>query len=220
MAENLSIPIITVCSDASAATTLIRSAEKKGWTIHVIETTWRGFGTKLIETYNYLKEHPEIEEFVFCDAYDVVCFGNEEEFVMKKGLLDLPLYDGLIISAERGLWPSDLEEHRDKYLKTQNRYDYINSGLYYAKSSEFIKVFELYPPDYSTDDQRWFHQLYLNKNIPMRIDSDCILFQSYSFIDEGEYSYIGRPCNDKTETYAPFYHGNGKTNMDKIIELL
>ena len=57
---------------------LIASSDKFGWNLEVIVAEWRGFGTKLIETYNYLKKNPRITEFIFLDAYDVVAFSSPQ----------------------------------------------------------------------------------------------------------------------------------------------
>jgi hypothetical protein len=53
------------------------------------------------------------------------------------------------------------------------------------------------------------------------LDDGCILFQCYSHIadDDFEYDY-GRLKNLKTKTFPIFIHGNGRTDMSKIKELL
>jgi hypothetical protein len=60
------IKLITVTSHPEHATVLIESAKRHGWDIEVVHAEWKGFGTKLIETYNYLKSHPEVERVCFC----------------------------------------------------------------------------------------------------------------------------------------------------------
>ena len=62
--------IITVCHDLQYAQPLIRSLVRNRVDYVAIEAPWQGFGTKLIRTYEYLKQHPEVESFVFCDAFD------------------------------------------------------------------------------------------------------------------------------------------------------
>ncbi len=77
------IKLITVTSHPEHATTLIQSAKLHGWDLSVIQVEWKGYGTKLVATYEYLKQHPELNRFVFCDAFDVVVMGGPEEFEKK-----------------------------------------------------------------------------------------------------------------------------------------
>jgi hypothetical protein len=78
--------LLTVASrlEEQGLNNLIKSAEKFKWDIEIICTEWRGFGTKLIETYNYLKKNPHITEFIFVDAYDVLALSSNHKKLLKK----------------------------------------------------------------------------------------------------------------------------------------
>jgi len=54
--------LLTVATDVSNKKLydLMASADKFGWNLEIIVTEWKGFGTKLIETYNHLKKNPQI----------------------------------------------------------------------------------------------------------------------------------------------------------------
>lgn len=224
--------LITVCSDAKLAEPLILSAHKHGWDTRPILTDWRGFGTKLLETRRYLLEHPEITHFFFADAYDVIVLGGMEEALSK-----LP-HDRITFSCEKACWP-DASLERFYEPVEQGKWNYLNSGCYFAPRELFLALFDYDMPAYATDDQLWATNQYLfNESSGIVLDRDCKVFQSYSFIEEGEFNHrhaiydeanntiikegagVKRLLNLKTDTEPVFIHGNGKTNMDKVIELL
>jgi hypothetical protein len=66
--------LLTVASrlEEQGLNNLIKSAEKFKWDIEIICTEWRGFGTKLIEVYNFFYKNPNVKEVIFVDAYDVL----------------------------------------------------------------------------------------------------------------------------------------------------
>lgn len=195
--------LITVASDIAQTERLQRSAEKHGYDLRILLVDWHGFGTKLLAVRHYLQSQPDITEFVFCDAYDVICMKPWEPL---KGDFKL------VLSAERGCWP---DEHlrKDYEFYSEAGYDFVNSGLYYANAHAFIKLTEhVHAAD---DDQRIMTQIYLKGGA--ELDSDCTRFQSYSFIREGEYAYYSdRPYNILMDTTACLWHGNGKTDMSKL----
>lgn len=217
----MNIPIITVYTDPERIADLVNSATKQGWELILIQAEWRGFGTKLISVYEYLMQHPEVERFVFCDAYDVVVLGTEAEFERKLNeTYSPPKTGGLIMSAEKGLWPPDMEKYKGLYFDHAHGFNFINSGLYYATSNEFIKLFNQNKPSCEYDDQRWMHETFAHsKHVDIWIDNDQRLFNSHSFIAEGEYGYEnGRVQVNGNEPI--FIHSNGRTIDPKLEELL
>lgn len=211
------LKVITVTTNIDEARPLLNSLEKHGWATEcLLVPEWKGFGTKLLTTYDFLKSHTEITEFIFCDAFDVVALGGPDEF---RRLLKTN-NPNVICSAERGLWPPTMEIYRPLYTKYPHRFDYANSGCYYAKSETFISMIEADKPEYDTDDQKWFNLQFIG--VPrywgIVLDNDQRIFNSYSFIDEGEYGYEnGRLQINGNQPL--FVHGNGRTDMTKIYEL-
>lgn len=213
------IKAITVCHDLQYAQPLIRTLVKHEWDYVAIEVSeWKGFGAKIIETYNYLKAHPEVTEFVFCDAFDVLVFGSPEEFSKKL----INPYK-ILVSAERGLWPPSLHPFRSSYKIFEHGFNFLNSGLYYAPSQLFIQEVENNPPFYEIDDQLWMNLKYLLQvwidggNITC--DNSQSVFNSHSFIKEGEYGYE----NGRIQILGNepvFVHSNGKTLDEKLNNLL
>lgn len=196
---------------------LIQSATKFGWSDNLVPiqvNPWQGFGTKLKTVYAYLLANHDVDYLFFCDAYDVVLLGTMEEALSK---LDL---NKITVSAERGCWPDgDLE----KYYPTrfEHRYNYLNSGLYFAPREKFLKLFEYNMPEYATDDQLWFTRLFLFEDLDIVLDNNCEVFQSYSFVEEGDYEYSEDGVfNAKTGTWPILFHGNGRSDLTKIYELI
>ena len=210
----MSFKLITVTSHPEHAGKLIESAHKHGRDIVVVRADWKGFGTKLIETANYLKAHPEVTEFVFCDAFDVVVLGTPEEF--KSKLPDT----NVLLSAEKGLWPPSLLPFKSKYFQHEHGFNYVNSGLYYMTSLVFKNLMDEFPPFNEIDDQLWLNLVWLlNDWIPIEIDTKQRLFNSHSFISEGEYGYEnGRVQIMGNEPI--FIHSNGKNFDEKFNQML
>ena len=212
----MSIPIITVSNQPERAQPLIDSAHRNGWETHLIRTEWKGFGTKLLATYNFLKEHPEVESFVFADAHDVIVLGTPEEFESK-----LPSQN-VLLSAEKGLWPPSLIPFRKMYFQHEHGFNYINSGLYYSPSQTFIELIEGFPPFYEIDDQMWLNLVWLlNDWVLMELDTRQNIFNSHSFIAEGEYTYDHNTKRIEIMGNKPiFVHFNGSTKDEKFNQML
>ena len=208
------IKLITVSSHPDLANGLLNSAHSKGWETHLIRVDWKGFGTKLLATYNFLLENPLVEHFVFADAHDVIVLGTPEEFESK-----LP-DTNVLLSAEKGLWPPSLLPFKSKYFQHEHGFNYVNSGLYYMTSLVFKNLMDEFPPFNEIDDQLWLNLVWLlNDWIPMEIDTKQRLFNSHSFISEGEYGYEnGRVQIMGNEPI--FIHSNGKNFDEKFNQML
>jgi hypothetical protein len=62
---------------------------------------------------------------------------------------------------------------------------------------------------------------FLNNPDDKVLDYNCEVFQAYSFIADDDFAYNNnRLENLKTKSTPIFIHGNGKTNMDNILNLL
>ena len=193
---------------------LISSADKFGWNLEVIVTEWKGFGTKLIETYNHLQKNPHITEFIFVDAYDVVALSSPQEVLEK-----IKDRTKMLISVEKNCWPKS--ELASQYPKTNSEWKYINSGSYYSPSKLFIDMIESYPPLYIDDDQLYLTNEFLNNPDDKVLDYDCEVFQAYSFIADDDFGYENKRLqNLKTKSQPVLIHSNGRTDNTKILDLL
>jgi hypothetical protein len=193
---------------------LIASSDKFGWNLEVIVAEWGGFGTKLIETYNYLKKNPHITEFIFVDAYDVVALSSPQEAIEK-----IKDRTKMLISVEKNCWPNS--SLASKYPKTDSEWKYINSGSYYSPSKLFIDMIEANTPLYIDDDQLWMTNRFLNNPDDKVLDYDCEVFQAYSFISDDDFGYENKRLqNLKTKSQPVLIHSNGKTDDTKVLDLL
>lgn len=208
--------LITVAShlEEQGLDNLVMSAQKFGWDIEVIHVPWRGFGTKLIETYNYFKQNPDVKELIFVDAYDVLILSTPQE--VEEKIQDR---SKMLVSTEKACWPqSDLAS---EYPETKHEWKYANSGTYYAPREVFMDLFENHPPQYESDDQLWLSLMFLGNRGKINLDYNCEVFQCYSFIAEDDFSYENnRVHNLKTVTEPIFIHSNGRTDNSKAIELI
>ena len=208
--------LLTVATDTTndKLFDLMTSADKFGWNLEVIITEWKGFGTKLIETYNHLQKNPHITEFIFVDAYDVVALSSPQEVLEK-----IKDRTKMLISVEKNCWPTS--ELASKYPKTDSEWKYINSGSYYSPSKLFIDMIESYPPLYIDDDQLWLTNEFLNNPDDKVLDYDCEVFQAYSFISDDDFGYENKRLqNLKTKSQPVLIHSNGRTDNTKILDLL
>lgn len=174
------IPLITVLShpEEPGFKRLQQSAEKNGWVLHPIVTQWRGFGTKIMELKNYLEQRPEITEFVFCDAYDVIILGTPDEMKTDAKIL---------FSAEKACYP--VPALAKFYPPTESNFKYLNSGLFYARRDAWLNEIAKFPPSYEVDDQFYYTSLFITEGSDIEIDFEQKFFNSHSFVDPSEYGY-------------------------------
>jgi hypothetical protein len=208
--------LLTVASrlDNEGLDNLIKSSEKFGWNIEIVYAEWRGFGTKLIEVYNFFYKNPNVKEVIFVDAYDVLVLSTPQE--VKEKIKDR---SKILISTEKNCWPqSDLSF---KYPDAESEWKYINSGTYYAPRDLFMDLIEKHPPLYSDDDQLWMTTMFLSNRDKFVLDYDCEVFQCHSFVAEDDYEYKDkRVFNLKTKSKPVLIHFNGKSDNAKVLELL
>lgn len=207
--------LITVAShlEREGLDNLVMSAQKFGWDVDVILTKWRGFGTKLIEVYNYFKENPDVKELVFVDAYDVIMLSTPQEVQGK-----IKNRKKMFVSVEKVCWPEPVLSLL--YPKTKSEWKYINSGTYYAPRDVFMKLFDKFPPKHDQDDQLWLTNIFLSSPNSFVLDYDCEVFQCHSFVKEDDYEYKdGRVHNLKTGSKPVAIHFNGKSDNTKVLNL-
>lgn len=208
--------IITVAShlDVKGLEDLIESLQKFKHDFDIIVTEWRGFGTKIIEVYQYFKQNPDVQELIFVDAYDVLFLSDAKEIEEK-----IKDKRKMLMSVEKACYPKS--ELAVKYPETKSEWKYINSGTYYAPREVFMKIVENNYPQFSDDDQLYMTLEFLKNPNDFVLDYDCEVFQCYSFIAEDDYEYKdNRVYNKKTNSIPSIIHGNGRTDLSKVLKLL
>ena len=193
---------------------LIKSSDKFNWEIQVLVDEWKGFGTKLIEVYNFFNKNSDVKEILFVDAYDVIILSTPQE--VQEKIKDR---NKMLVSVEKNCWPKP--ELSSKYPNTESEWKYINSGTYYAPRDLFMQLIDNNPPLYSDDDQLWMTNTFLNNQEHFVLDYNCEVFQCHSFVSSDDFEYKNsRVYNLKTKSKPSILHFNGKSDNTKVLELL
>lgn len=205
--------LLSTTSDISKCYQLRRSLIYYGWDFHFIQHEWRGFGSKIIETYNYLKAHQDITHFFYSDAWDTFALGSMEEALSKIKDKEIILF-----SAERACYPHG--EKAPLYPENKSPWKYLNGGGWFASSELFCKMVEAAPCEYSTVDQVYFTDRFLEGTHGIQLDYECSLFQTIAFCPDTDFEYYNRMLNSVTKKRPLLFHGNGHTPMQHLYDLL
>ena len=204
-----------------------RSLDHFNWQSICLQHEWRGFGGKILETYNYLKNTEEgrgIDLFFYSDSYDSFCLGTPDE-AMEKVKKNLNFWQ-MTFSTEKacyphGEWAHHFPDpgHQWRFLNGEDN----NGGGWYGMRTAFLRMVENDMPPYDINDQVWFQEQYINHNLRKEItlEKNCEIFQTIGFEHHDDFAYRkGRLINLETLTIPIFIHGNGKTSMEKIYKLI
>src|SRR6478752_3200455 len=204
------IKVITVATQDNHGLQMLRkSLDLAGmdYTVLGMGEPWRGFGTKIILTRDYLRTLTGYTHFIFVDAYDTV---------FLKPITDCE--GGIIFSTEKNCWP-DIDKAKE-YPKTEGPFRYLNSGCYIAPIDVFLQLIDQFPVDYVDDDQRYFTNIYLMTD-KIKLDTDCNIFQSYAFTDHNDLAIEpGKVINKHSQSEPAVIHFNGKCFDPKIYAML
>ena len=214
--------LITTASNEEKCYQLKRSLDYFNWPSHFIIHEWRGFGDKIIKTYEYLKSHPEVTHFFYSDAWDSFCLGTMDEALSK-----ITNKETILFSSERACYP-----HPDKasqYPESKSPWKYLNGGGWFASSELFCKMVEAAPLTPDVVDQVYFTDRFLEGTHRIELDYDCKVFQTVAFCPESDFEYrkrqgdaggIYRLLNTVTIELPLFIHGNGHTPIPHIYKLI
>jgi hypothetical protein len=208
------IKLITTASDIAKTEMLQNSLKKYGWDYEILVHRWEGFGDKILKTYQYLKNNPDIEYFFFTDAYDSMVVDTMENTLNK-----IEDKECILLSAELGCWPDINKEN--SYPKQDSKWRFVNSGGYFANVEIFKTLVENNKVFIETDDQRYFTDLFLSNPSQVKLDYNCQVFQSIAFCPDDNFQIIDDYiCNTVTKTKPTLIHGNGRTPMNRYYELI
>lgn len=205
---NMRLKVITVATQENYGLKMLRrSLDLAGmdYTVLGIGESWRGFGTKVILTRQYLRTLEGYTHFIFVDAYDTL---------FLKPITDYE--GGIIFSSEKNCWP----DYNAPYPESKAIFRYLNSGCYIAPIDEYLALTDQFPIDYSDDDQRYFTNIYL-KSGKIKLDTDCRLFQSYAFTDHNDLTlYHNKIINNHSQSEPAAIHFNGKCLDPKVYSMI
>jgi hypothetical protein len=211
------------------------SAEKYGHQLITLGwgEKWQGFAWKfdLMKAYLHSLKHDEIVCFV--DAFDVVVLEDSQTIEGKFTNLIAGDTTKILVSKEQyshNGFENGMLSYLQSFVFTKCKSEYINSGTYIGTSLTLLRIFEGICDEFKcspkADDQRLLQEYCVKHNDIFVIDNDCNMFlvinSTISKIKAGEYdiSFLGNKLVYKNHTFPAFFHGNGYTDFDYIIEHL
>lgn len=186
----------------------------KVWRGGDMYTTGGGHKINLVKNWidkNRSKEAFDDDIILFVDGYDVV-FCDDLPTIAERFLgFDCDI----LFAAEKECWPSpDLAE---LFPETENRYRFINSGLYIGRLSKIRQFLQGGILD-EEDDQNFIHTKYISgSGVNVLLDTEAYVFQC----DDDIMVSDKRLINLHTNTSPCVYHGNGgrdaKERFSKVV---
>jgi len=206
------VKLLSVTNDLKQSEQLRRSLHHFGWDYEFLTpNNYEGWGTKPAECYRYLKAHPEITSFFLIDSFDCFVLGTMEEALSKIGR------DKNFLSAEINCWP-----HPEKsvlYPPSPTVFKHCCGGAYYMDSQTFISWWEEKSIPGDDNDQVWLTDMVI-KYKP-QLDYYCDVFQNLCGVLEPDFLVEGDRLTNKITGSSPIiFHGNGKTDMNYVYNLL
>jgi len=215
------IKFLTTASDINRCSQLIRSLKRFDYDYHIQLHPWAGFGSKLLATRDALPKllSEGYTHFIYGDSYDSFILGPMSEVYGK-----IQDWDSIIHSTEKANYPHPHKVYPD--VGISHPWKYVNGGGFFAPIELYMKTFDEMPCPATLNDQEYQVDMYLRGK--STLEKNCEVFQTYSFIDEGtpggndgDFAYVnGRLVNMVTHTMPILIHGNGKTPMDRIYNLI
>jgi len=204
---------------------LKKSCERNGITLDVLGwgQKWTGYSFKTQLLQSYLKDIPD-EEVVCCiDSFDVIALRPLDE--LEKSFRDLTANSGVRIAVGYDRATSTVVKGVGSlYYGTVYGY-LVNAGTYmgYAKDlKQMIDAIYIHPKE---DDQKLLTEHCKKNPHDVFIDSSSIFFLTINNpFGDTFYDPILMKIQDGKLWYRgvkPFFaHGNGNTDMNRLIELL
>lgn len=228
----MKIKLITTASDPNNEgwKTFERSLIKHGWDYQLIVGEWRGYASKLLDLYSYLKTGAEDDTdlIMYSDSYDSLMLATPDEVIRKWddiiGLHKVMGYapmNNILWYAERACWPYG--EWTYLFPDSPTPYKHLNGGGWIATPQQTINLIELMPviPSAEFNDQVHNTKIFLTKNYLANIQLDyyCEIFQCMAHAGENDFSVIdGRVRNNITGTMPCVCHQNGHCMNDDNIQ--
>lgn len=195
---------------------------------------WRGLGSKP----KYLKSAIEggrikTSHIIFSDAYDV-WFGASPDEILEASSVFLP--NKIVWNAEKNCFPdAGLASH---FKKTWSPFRYLNSGLSIGPTESYLECLremdvDSWPDDHQNPDGSWFHKNdqddWMRRflfgqcpgQVPMCLDSECILFQTLCDVSETDFEFEWKSSKIKNRITGSFpmaFHANGGSKTSGVME--
>lgn len=177
---------------------------------------WRGFGEKLLMSYEVAKKETDYTHILHIDAFDVIVLGRPDQLLERFLEFDHPW----VSCAEVNCWP-DAARAGD-YPACDSPWRYLNSGAYLAERQYLADCLERWGGariNPAADDQRFLTDRYLQEPGVILLDTGCRLFQSllggWHLFDSGP----GWLHNRLTGTHPLVLHHNGGADIRQLKDI-
>lgn len=199
--------IVTICDteENEGFKQLKRSCNRFNLELEVIHAPFT-FGGQMPFLYEWCKANHNID-YIYTDAFDTY-------FVGDIGNIELPSCK-MFMSAEKNCYPNPHMVHRYPHIKSE--WKFVNGGGHKSNTNFFVELWES-QHEGKENDQLWLAECYLRNN-DIKLDSNCILFQTLYMGTDSDFSYDERFFNKKTNSYPCLIHGNGRSDMSKAYKL-
>jgi hypothetical protein len=194
---------------------------------------WKGFAWRFELMKEYLRSVEQDEIVCFIDAFDVVVL--ETPRTIEQKFIELTNGDTsrVLISKEQyshnGI-ENGILSYLQSFVFTKCKEEYVNAGTYMGTASTLLELYEKICNEFKcapdTDDQRLIQDYCMKNNTAFIIDNECSIFlvinSTLSKIKKDEYhiNFINNKLLYNDKIFPAFFHGNGYTDFDYIIEKL
>jgi hypothetical protein len=169
------------------------------------------FGVKIKEVRNFVMS-PNVKPHdivLFTDAYDVIYGGDLREIRQRYEAMNKPIIFGCEIECNPD---PKLKEH---YKKTDERFSYLNSGLFIGKVYALKQLLADYEYDDNHDDQLYWTRQFLNNPEIIGLDYRNELFLNTYKVDMEEIRWDRTQFEYKGKN-PQFVHVNGPDKNDLL----
>jgi hypothetical protein len=163
----------------------------------------------------------EATHLCYSDCFDTLALAGPDEVIEKFQLLDLEREAPykMLISAEKNCYPHP--ERAKDYPETNTPWKYVNGGGWLVEIEYFKYLCDKERLTSESHDQVWLMEAYLRNQGEIKLDTNCEIFQTIAFSNQDEWEKVGeRLRNVGTGALPVFYHGNGKTDMKFVYDVL
>jgi hypothetical protein len=179
---------------------------------------YRGASWRLKILYEQLLQQKRKYDYVLLiDGFDSVFTAGLGEIMRKYAAMNTRF----LMSAETNCWPP-FGPSPDDYPPAPTRYRFVNSGGYIGRVDYLIRVMtELgvpEMPDFQSDQHLWA-DVYVSGKTEMKLDHYCQIFQCL-WDAHGDLTYEERIYNHLTGSYPCIIHGNGRTDMARVNQVV
>jgi hypothetical protein len=195
---------------------------------------WIGFGKKVMEIRDYLRNLPGDEIVISVDPFDVIFLSGLEEIEEKFKKLSTPFLCGALKlnKFNRSVYSFEFNRTKRTIPRTPSGFDHLNSGTWISRAGYAIGLIDTLTDRYQmtevTMDQQLLTGIYVKDRSVVDIDWKCEIFHNILFRDFiTRYPDLNdivfnetRIKNRTTGTSPCILHASGNSRMKYIARRL